>query len=89
MATADLAMALRLAGHTEEAEKTIAQALAAMPLLPYARAENWMIETSKGKSGGRKAAVPAAGVIGQSLIHASPEACLAGRRMVSHSRGCG
>ena len=53
MATADLAMALRLAGHTAEAEKTISQALAVMPLLPYARAESWMIETVQLKNRGR------------------------------------
>lgn len=50
MATADLALALRLAGHTAEAEKMIAQALATTPLLPYARAERWMIASSRGET---------------------------------------
>ncbi len=74
MATADLAMALRLAGHTEKAEKTITQALAAMPLLPYARAECWMIETAKEKAG-QKAAVPAPEDWAKPYP-ASPETCL-------------
>ena len=58
MATTDLAMALRLAGHTAEAENTIAHALTAMPLLPYARAESWIIATAREKAG-QKAANPA------------------------------
>jgi tetratricopeptide (TPR) repeat protein len=51
MATADLAVALRLAGKLTAAEKTIEQALRSMPLLPYARAETWMLEGARGKAG--------------------------------------
>jgi tetratricopeptide (TPR) repeat protein len=57
MAAADLAVALRLAGRTAEAEKSITQALAQMPLLPYARAERWIIQTTRAK-GGQKPATP-------------------------------
>lgn len=41
-ALADLAAAERLSGKLEEARNTSARAVAAMPLLPYALAENWL-----------------------------------------------
>ena len=66
MAAADLAVALRLAGRTAEAEKTITQALEQMPLLPYARAERWMIQTAREKAG-QKAAPPDGGGLGETL----------------------
>jgi tetratricopeptide (TPR) repeat protein len=56
MAAADLAVALRLAGRTAEAEKTITQVLEHMPLLPYARAERWVIQTAREKAGQNAAA---------------------------------
>ena len=55
MAAADLAVALRLAGRTAEAEKTITQVLEHMPLLPYARAERWIIQTTREKAGQKAA----------------------------------
>jgi tetratricopeptide (TPR) repeat protein len=55
MASADLAVALRLAGLTAEAEKTITQVLEHMPLLPYARAERWIIQTTRQKAGQKAA----------------------------------
>ncbi len=55
MAAADLAVALRLAGRTAEAEKAITQALAPMPLLPYARAERWIIQATREKAGQKSA----------------------------------
>ena len=70
MAAADLAVALRLAGRTGEAEKTITQALAHMPLLPYARAEQWIIETAQEKAGHEMARLPQE--IGQHLIPPLP-----------------
>jgi len=57
MAATDLAVALRLAGQTAEAEKTITQVLSHMPLLPYARAERWILQTTQNKAG-QKAAIP-------------------------------
>ena len=42
----DLAVALRRAGRPTEAAKMVAQALERMPLLPYARAEQWIIQTN-------------------------------------------
>jgi len=51
MAAADLALAMRLAGMTGEADATITRAMDEMPLLPYARAERWMIETTRKKAG--------------------------------------
>ena len=48
MAGTDLAVAMRLAGMNGDAEKTLAAALESMPLLPYARAERWRIETARG-----------------------------------------
>jgi Tfp pilus assembly protein PilF len=51
MATSDLAVALRLACRTAEAEKTITQALERTPLLPYARAERWILQTAREKAG--------------------------------------
>jgi hypothetical protein len=51
MAAAGLAVALRHAGRTAEAEKTITQALEQMPLLPYARAERWILQTTREKVG--------------------------------------
>jgi tetratricopeptide (TPR) repeat protein len=50
VAASDLAMALRLAGRTAEAEKTISEVLVHMPLLPYACAENWIIQTTREKA---------------------------------------
>jgi len=50
MALTDLAASLRLAGRTTEASKAIARALERMPLLPYARAEQWRIETALEKA---------------------------------------
>ncbi|MGO8819006.1 MAG: DUF5107 domain-containing protein [Terriglobia bacterium] len=51
MAAAELALAMRLAGQTGEADATITRALDEMPLLPYARAEQWIIRTTLEKSG--------------------------------------
>ena len=51
MAAAELAVALRRGGQTGDAEKEIAQVLESMPLLPYARAERWILSTAKGKAG--------------------------------------
>jgi tetratricopeptide (TPR) repeat protein len=51
MAAVDLAAALRLAGRTADAEKIIMQALEQMPLLPYARAERWILQTTREKAG--------------------------------------
>src|SRR5574337_1068073 len=48
-----LAVALRLAGKTGEAAAAVDQALQTMPLLPQARAEQWL----QTQFGGRKAAV--------------------------------
>ena len=50
MTMTDLAAAQRLAGHTGEAARTMAQALARMPLLPYARAEQWRIASAAAKT---------------------------------------
>ncbi|MBZ5543909.1 MAG: DUF5107 domain-containing protein, partial [Acidobacteriia bacterium] len=44
---ADLAVALRLAGRTAEAGKVVDAALKRMPLLPFARAEEWRSSTAK------------------------------------------
>jgi tetratricopeptide (TPR) repeat protein len=55
MAAVDLAAALRLAGRTAEAEKIITQALEQMPLLPYARAERWILQTTREKAGQKAA----------------------------------
>ncbi len=60
MTAADLAVALRLAGWTAEAEKTITQVLEHMPLLPYARAERWILQTAR-ENAGQKAAPNTAG----------------------------
>lgn len=43
MTQADLAVALRLAGHTSDARKTVDAALEAMPLFPFALAEAWRL----------------------------------------------
>ena len=53
MEAADLAVALRLAGRSAESEKTISQALERMPLLPYARAERWIIQSARDKAAAR------------------------------------
>jgi tetratricopeptide (TPR) repeat protein len=55
MTLTDLAAAQRLAGHTGEAARTMAQALARMPLLPYARAEQWRIESAAEKTASKSA----------------------------------
>jgi tetratricopeptide (TPR) repeat protein len=51
MAAADLAIALRFAGRSAEAEKTATQALEQLPLLRYARAERWILQTTLEKAG--------------------------------------
>jgi tetratricopeptide (TPR) repeat protein len=48
MAMTDLAVALRLAGRSDEAAKTVDQAVENMPLFPWALAERWRIATSRG-----------------------------------------
>jgi tetratricopeptide (TPR) repeat protein len=58
MAAADLAVGLRLAGRTAEAEKTITQVLEQMPLLPYARAERWIIAATREKAGQKAPSTP-------------------------------
>jgi tetratricopeptide (TPR) repeat protein len=55
MTLTDLAAAQRLAGHTGEAARTMAQALARMPLLPYARAEQWRIASAVAKTTSKSA----------------------------------
>jgi tetratricopeptide (TPR) repeat protein len=50
LAVTDLAVSMRLAGRAAEAGKMIGQALERMPLLPYARAEQWIIQTSLEKA---------------------------------------
>ncbi|MGO8791352.1 MAG: DUF5107 domain-containing protein [Terriglobia bacterium] len=60
MASADLAVALRLAGRTAEAEKAITRVLDDMPLLPYARAERWLIENAKEKAAHKETSTAAA-----------------------------
>jgi tetratricopeptide (TPR) repeat protein len=44
----DLAVALRVAGERRQAADAIAQAVATMPILPYALAEQWRIEVALG-----------------------------------------
>ena len=58
MSTADLAVALRLAGMKVDAEKALAAALESMPLLPYVRAEQWMIDTARGNTDGASKHAP-------------------------------
>ena len=84
MAAADLAVALRLAGRTAEAEKTITQVLVHMPLLPYARAERWIIQTAQEKAG-QKGGSAHAGGLGETLPCLRRN-FLAGRRVVPHPR---
>ncbi len=58
MAGADLAVSMRLAGRPADAAKAIAPVLEHMPLLPYARAERWILQTTSQK-GAPKPAGPA------------------------------
>jgi tetratricopeptide (TPR) repeat protein len=55
LALTNLAVAQRLAGHPGEAARTMAQALARMPLLPYARAEKWRIASAAEKTASKPA----------------------------------
>jgi tetratricopeptide (TPR) repeat protein len=55
MAAVDLTVALRLAGRAAEAEKALAPVLDQMPLLPYARAERWVLANRQEKVGQRGA----------------------------------
>jgi len=49
-AQTDLAVALRLAGRFDEAERAVDEALRKMPLLPWALAERWRIGEARGAS---------------------------------------
>ncbi len=50
LALTDLAVALRLGGNLQEASRAAAQAARTMPILPYALAEQWQIETALGNT---------------------------------------
>ncbi len=48
VALSDLAVALRLGGHFDEASKVANEAVEKMPILPYALAEKWHAEQALG-----------------------------------------
>jgi tetratricopeptide (TPR) repeat protein len=75
MAAADLAVAFRRAGQIADAEKVITQVMEHMPLLPYGRAERWIVQNAQEKAQNK----PASGTPfdwAQPFSPASPEAFL-------------